>query len=35
MAVLVEAAQLKSATRAWYGRRAQTSPTRRRPRQDA
>jgi hypothetical protein len=35
MAVLVEAAHLKSAARSWYRRRAPTPPTRRRPRLDA
>jgi hypothetical protein len=35
MAVLIEAAQLKSAARAWYHRRAPTLPTRRQPRRDA
>lgn len=35
MAVLIEAAQLKSAARAWYHRRAPTLPTRREPRRDA
>lgn len=35
MAVLVEAAHLKSATRAWYRRRAATPPTRRTPPLDA
>jgi hypothetical protein len=35
MAVLVEAAHLKSAARAWYRRRAPTLPMRRRPRLDA
>jgi hypothetical protein len=34
MSVLVEAAHLKSAARAWYARRAPTLPTRRRPRLD-
>jgi hypothetical protein len=34
MAVLIEAAQLKSAARAWYRRRAPTLPTRRQPRPD-
>ena len=35
MAVLIEAAQLTSAARAWYHRRAPTLPTRRKPRPDA
>jgi hypothetical protein len=35
IAVLVEAAHLKSATRAWYRRRAATPPTRRTPPLDA
>jgi hypothetical protein len=35
MAVLVEAAHLKSAARAWYRRRASTLPTRRTPPLDA
>jgi hypothetical protein len=34
MRVLVEAAHLKTAARAWYGSRAPTLPTRRRPRLD-
>jgi hypothetical protein len=34
MRVLVETAQLKSAARAWYGRRAPRLPTRRNPRLD-
>jgi hypothetical protein len=34
MRVLVEAAHLKSAARAWYGRRAATLPTRRSPQLD-
>jgi hypothetical protein len=35
MAVLIEAAHLKSAARAWYRRRAAALPTHRRPRLDA
>ena len=35
MAVLVEAAHLKSAARVWYRRRAPLLPTRRRPRPNA
>jgi hypothetical protein len=34
MRALVEAAHLKSAARAWYGRRAPSPPTCRRPRPD-
>jgi hypothetical protein len=35
IAILIEAAHLKSAARAWYHRRAPTLPTRGTPRRDA
>jgi hypothetical protein len=35
IAVLIEAAPLKGAARAWYRRRAPTLPTGRKPRRDA